>query len=182
MGVDFTQAMLQVGARRHRHRRLLLAAADALSLPFQEGVFDQAVEAIREAKARGFQVTTNTTVFLGENPKELRKMFDFMSDLGIDGMMISPGYSYEKAPDQDHFLKREQTKALFREILEDRGRWNFNHSPQFLDFLEGKKEYECTPWGNPTRNVFGWQRPCYLLQDGYAKTFRELEGLWAEDG
>ncbi|MCZ6691214.1 MAG: adenosyl-hopene transferase HpnH [Planctomycetota bacterium] len=140
----------------------------------EEGVFDKAVEAIRAAKARGFRVTTNTTVFDGEDPSELRKMFDFLQDLDVDGMMISPGYSYDKAPDQDHFLKREQTKSLFRQILKDRQKWSFNHSPQFLDFLEGKKEYECTPWGNPTRNVFGWQKPCYLLQDGYADSFSEL--------
>lgn len=139
-----------------------------------DGVFDRALEQIKVAKAKGFRVMTNTTIFNGDDPDELRKMFDLLKEIGIDGMMISPGYSYEKAPDQAHFLKREETKSLFRKILKGRGRWAFNHSPQYLDFLEGKKEYECSPWGNPTRNVFGWQRPCYLLDDGYARSYREL--------
>ena len=148
------------------------------------GVFDKAVQAIRTAKERGFQVMTNTTVFNGEDPAGIRKMFDLLAKIGVDGFMISPGYPYETAPDQDRFPRREETKALFREILKDRRRWSFNHSPQFLDFLEGKREYECTPWGNPTRNLFGWQRPCYLQQDGYARTYRELieETDWKKYG
>ena len=129
-----------------------------------------ALEAIKEAKARGFRVTTNTTVFDGHPPEDLHKFFDDMMAVGIDGMMISPGYSYEKAPRQDKFLKREKTKQLFREILgprrEKRGKkWDFNLSPLFLEFLEGKHEYQCTPWGCPNYNVFGWQRPCYLFSE-----------------
>jgi hopanoid biosynthesis associated radical SAM protein HpnH len=145
----------------------------------REGVFEVAVRAIKTAKARGFRVTTNTTVFDGENAAELHEMFDFLSELGVDGMMISPGYSYASAPDQEHFLKREQTRALFREVLapirSKRGRrWKFNHSPFYLKFLMGEIDYDCTPWGNPNYNVFGWQKPCYLLNDGYAKSFKEL--------
>lgn len=145
----------------------------------REGVFEKAVSAIKLAKEAEFRVTTNTTVFEGENPEELHEMFDFLAELGIDGMMISPGYSYAWAPDQEHFLKRERTKALFREILAPvstkRGkRWQFNHSSFFLDFLTGERDYECTPWGNPNYNVFGWQKPCYLLNEGYTQTFQEL--------
>ncbi|HKX27076.1 MAG TPA: adenosyl-hopene transferase HpnH [Blastocatellia bacterium] len=145
----------------------------------RQGIFDIAVSAIRAAKKRGFRITTNTTVFNGEDPAELHEMFDFLSELGVDGMMISPGYSYAWAPDQDNFLKREQTKALFREVLAPaqtrRGRkWQFNHSPFYLKFLIGEIDYECTPWGNPNYNVFGWQKPCYLLNDGYAGSFKEL--------
>lgn len=139
----------------------------------RDGTFDIAIEAIRAAKAAGFRVTTNTTVFEGENPEELRQFFDFVSTLGIDGMMISPGYSYAKAPDQEHFLKREHTKALFRQIFAGK-QWDMNHSPFFLDFLQGKREYQCTPWGNPNYSVLGWQKPCYLMADGYAASFQEL--------
>lgn len=144
----------------------------------RKGVFETAVKAIRAAKAKGFRVTTNTTVFEGTDPQEMQEFFDFIATLGTDGMMISPGYSYEWAPDQEHFLKREQTKALFREILAPykagRKNWNFNHNPLFLDFLTGVKDYECTPWGSPSYSVFGWQKPCYLLNEGYYASFKEL--------
>lgn len=150
----------------------------------REGVFKMATNAIRAAKAKGFRVTTNTTVFDGEKPEELHELFDFlMNELKTDGMMVSPGYAYQKAPDQEHFLRRENTKKLFREILrpsedkvnpERRKKWQFNHSSFFLDFLTGEKDYQCTPWGNPTRNVFGWQKPCYLMSDGYTTSFKEL--------
>lgn len=144
----------------------------------REGVFDTAVKAIKAAKGRGFRVTTNTTIFEGAAPGQMQEFFDFVSSLGVDGMMISPGYSYEWAPDQDHFLQREQTRSLFREILAPykagNKQWNFNHSPLFLDFLTGEKDYECTPWGSPSYSVLGWQKPCYLLNEGHYKTFREL--------
>lgn len=152
------------------------------------GIFDIAVKAIRAAKARGFRVTTNTTIFEGADPKEMQEFFDFVSELGTDGMMISPGYSYEWAPDQDHFLKREQTRALFREILAPfkagQKKWNFNHNPLFLDFLTGEKDYECTPWGSPSYSVLGWQKPCYLLNEGHYETFQELleETDWSQYG
>jgi len=149
----------------------------------REGTFDIAIRAIKAAKHAGFRVTTNTTVFEGENAEELRAFFDYASGLGIDGMMVSPGYSYEKAPDQEHFLKRERTKTLFRKALAGK-KWDFNHSPFFLDFLQGKREYQCTPWGNPNYSVLGWQKPCYLMADGYATTFRELmeETAWEKYG
>jgi hopanoid biosynthesis associated radical SAM protein HpnH len=141
----------------------------------REGGYDQAIEGVREAVKRGFRVTTNTTLFDGADPKSVRAFFDEMMELGVEGMMLSPGYSYEKAPDQKHFLGRARTRRLFRAILSNRKKsWQFNQSPLFLEFLMGKRTYACTPWGMPTYNVFGWQKPCYLLQDGYADTFSEL--------
>ncbi|MEX2598560.1 MAG: adenosyl-hopene transferase HpnH [Dehalococcoidia bacterium] len=151
----------------------------------REGVYDIAVEGIREAVRRGFRVTTNTTLFNTTEPLRVREFFDAMMNLGVEGLMVSPGYSYEKAPDQEHFLGRERTQQLFQEVLENKNpRWSFNQSPLFLRFLMGKQEFECTPWGNPLYNMFGWQRPCYLLQEGYAATFKELmeETPWEEYG
>ncbi|GAC1668933.1 MAG: adenosyl-hopene transferase HpnH [Candidatus Acidiferrum sp.] len=141
----------------------------------REGGYDLAVEGVKEALNRGFRVTTNTTLFDGADPNSVRAFFDEMMDLGVEGMMLSPGYSYDKAPDQKHFLGRARTRRLFRAILANRkSTWQFNQSALFLEFLMGKRTYTCTPWGMPTYNVFGWQKPCYLLQDGYADTFQEL--------
>ncbi|HEY0195359.1 MAG TPA: adenosyl-hopene transferase HpnH [Kofleriaceae bacterium] len=151
----------------------------------RDGVYDIAVDAIKEAVRRGFRVTTNTTLFEGANPEHMRGFFDDMMALGVEGMMISPGYSYQKAPDQEHFLRRERSQRLFSQMLESPHKsWRFNQSPLFLQFLMGKRDFECTPWGNPTYNIFGWQRPCYLLQDGYVKTFRELidDTEWSKYG
>ncbi len=141
----------------------------------REGTYDKAVEAIQLALQRGFRVTTNTTLFDGADAQSVRHFFDDMMDLGVEGMMLSPGYTYDKAPDQEHFLSRKKTRELFRQILSNRSeRWRFNLSPLFMEFLMGKRNYKCTPWGMPTYNIFGWQKPCYLLQDGYADTFEEL--------
>ena len=151
----------------------------------RDGVYEQAVAGVRAALDRGFRVTTNTTLFDNANPLRVRDFFDEMTALGVDGMMLSPGYSYSKAPDQEHFLRRERTHSLFRDILKDRKReWRFNQSPLFLQYLMGKQDFECTPWGNPLYNVFGWQRPCYLLQEGYAATFEDLmdDTGWDEYG
>jgi hopanoid biosynthesis associated radical SAM protein HpnH len=143
----------------------------------KEGGFDAAIEAIRQAKAAGFRVMTNTTFFDLDTPQDVIGVLDYLNDeLGVDNMQISPGYAYEKAPDQDHWLAVEETRELFRKAFGDgrRGKWRLNHSPLFLDFLEGKRDFECTPWGIPSYSLLGWQRPCYLLADGYAKTYREL--------
>ncbi len=141
----------------------------------REGTYDVAIDAMREAIARGFRVTTNTTLFEGAEPARVREFFDEMTALGVEGMMMSPGYSYSKAPDQGSFLQRRRTREMFAKILERPKRsWDFNQSPLFLEFLTGRRDYACTPWGNPTYNVFGWQKPCYLLQDGYAESFDEL--------
>ncbi len=142
----------------------------------REGTYEIALEAIRAARGRGFRVTTNTTLYAGIDPARVRSFFDQMMALGVEGMMVSPGYHYDKAPDQDHFLRREQTTNLFRQILARPKRsWRFNQTPLFLEFLRGGYDLECTPWGSPTFNLFGWQRPCYLLSEGgYAKSFREL--------
>jgi hopanoid biosynthesis associated radical SAM protein HpnH len=151
----------------------------------RDGVYDQAVEGIREAVKRGFRVTTNTTLFDTANPLRMREFFDTMMDLGVEGMMVSPGYSYSKAPDQEHFLRRQKTHEVFSAMFaQPKKRWKFNQSPLFLQFLMGKQDYECTPWGNPTFNLFGWQRPCYLLQEGYAPTFKALmdETPWENYG
>ena len=143
----------------------------------QAGTYDKAVEAIRLAKAKGFRVSINCTLFNDADPAEVARFFDDMQAEGLDGITVSPGYAYERAPDQKHFLNRTRTKELFRGIL-SRGaggkKWPFSQSTNFLNFLAGNTAYECTPWGNPTRTVFGWQKPCYLLGEGYAKTFREL--------
>ena len=142
----------------------------------QAGTFDRAVSAIKEAKRRGFRVSINCTLFDGAQPERVAKFFDDVMAMGVDGIMTSPGYAYERAPDQAHFLSRQKTKQLFRDILTyGRGKnWKFTQSPLFMSFLAGNENYKCTPWGKPTRNVFGWQRPCYLLGEGYAKTFAEL--------
>jgi hopanoid biosynthesis associated radical SAM protein HpnH len=141
----------------------------------REGGYEIAIEGIKAALDRGFRVTTNTTLFDGTDPKSVRAFFDEMMDLGVEGMMLSPGYSYDKAPDQKHFLGRARTRRLFGAMLANRkSSWRFNQSPLFLEFLMGKRDYPCTPWGMPTYNIFGWQKPCYLLQDGYADTFAEL--------
>jgi hopanoid biosynthesis associated radical SAM protein HpnH len=141
----------------------------------QEGVFELALSAIKAAKARGFIVNVNATIFDGHSADDVAAFLDFTEKLGV-GVSISPGYAYERAPDQDHFLSRRKTKELFRRIFElGRGKgWNLLHSTMYLDFLAGNQSYHCTPWGMPTRNVFGWQKPCYLLGEGYVKTFQEL--------
>ena len=143
----------------------------------QEGVFDKAVEAIKEAKEKGFRVTTNSTFFTNDSAHSIRAALDFLNDeLEVDAMMISPAYAYWKAPDQEHFLGVEETRKLFSETFAGgkRKKWRLNHTPLYLDFLEGKVDYECTPWGIPSYSIFGWQRPCYLQADGYAKTYKEL--------
>jgi hopanoid biosynthesis associated radical SAM protein HpnH len=143
----------------------------------RDGVFDKAVDAIREAKRRGFRVTTNTTFFSDDTPQTVREVLDYLNDeLEIDQMMISPAYAYQKAPDQDHFPGVEQTRRLFRAAFADgrRRRWRLNHSPLYLDFLEGRIDFRCTAWGIPSYSIFGWQRPCYLMGDGYASSYREL--------
>jgi len=141
----------------------------------REGGYELAVEGVKEALKRGFRVTTNTTLFDGADPKSVRAFFDEMMELGVEGMMLSPGYSYDKAPDQKHFLGRARTRRLFRAILANRKpTWQFNQSMLFLEFLMGKRDFKCTPWGMPTYSIFGWQKPCYLLQDGYTDSFSEL--------
>ncbi len=141
----------------------------------REGGYDKALEGIKVALDKGFRVTTNTTLFDGADPKSVRAFFDEMMELGVEGMMLSPGYSYDKAPDQKHFMGRARIRRMFRAILSNRKpEWKFNLSPLFQEFLMGKRDYACTPWGMPTYNIFGWQKPCYLLQDGYADTFEEL--------
>jgi len=152
----------------------------------RQGVFDVAVEAIRHACAEGFRVTINCTLYEGVTAKEMAGFFEFVSGLGVEGITVTPGFSYDTVPCRDVFLKRTVSKQLFREIfkLSKGRRWNFNHTSLYLDFLAGNQTYQCTPWGNPTRNIFGWQRPCYLLNEGYAASFKELieETDWEEYG
>jgi hopanoid biosynthesis associated radical SAM protein HpnH len=154
------------GLREHHDRSVCRA-----------GVFDRAIAAIRLLRTRGFRVNVNATLFDGAAPDEVAAFFDYVSDeLDVEGITVSPGYAYERAPDQAHFLNRRKTKQLFRDVFaRGRGRpWRLSHSSLYLDFLAGNQEYRCTPWGNPTRNIFGWQRPCYLLGEGYASSFKEL--------
>jgi hopanoid biosynthesis associated radical SAM protein HpnH len=153
----------------------------------QQGVYEKAIAAIKNAKAKGFRVNINCTLFNDAEPKRVARFFDDVKALGVDGITVSPGYAYERAPDQQHFLNRTRTKQLFRDIFRHAPKtaaWPFFQSPLFLDFLAGNQSYPCTPWGNPTRTVFGWQRPCYLLGEGYARTFKELmeETAWERYG
>jgi hopanoid biosynthesis associated radical SAM protein HpnH len=155
----------------------------------QKGVFKRAVSAIKAAKARGFRVNVNCTLFNQMTASEAAAFFDFcMDELNVEGITVSPGYAYERAPDQEHFLNRTKTKELFRDIFrigKSTGRkWRFSQSSMFMDFLNGNQQYHCTPWGNPTRNIFGWQRPCYLLGEGYADSFKALmeETVWEQYG
>jgi hopanoid biosynthesis associated radical SAM protein HpnH len=143
----------------------------------KDGVFDAAVAAVRDAQRRGFRVTTNTTVFNSDTPQSVIEVLDYLNDdLRVDEMMISPAYAYEKAPDQEHFLGVAETRELFRKAFAHgrRRRWRLNHSPLFLDFLEGKVDFSCTAWAIPSYSLLGWQRPCYLMADGYATSYREL--------
>lgn len=141
----------------------------------RDGTYDIALSAIKKAVDMGFRVTTNTTLFNTADPDRVRSFFDELMEVGVEGMMVSPGYAYEKAPEQDIFLERNLTKTLFKKILGDAKKsWRFNHSANFLAFLRGDIDYDCTPWGNPTYNVFGWQKPCYLLADGYVRSFKDL--------
>jgi len=151
----------------------------------REGGYELALDGIRAAIDAGFRVTTNTTLFDGADPNSVRTFFDEMMEVGVESMMVSPGYSYDKAPDQKHFMGRARTRRLFRTMLSNRKKiWRFNQSPLFLEYLMGKRNYKCTPWGMPTYNIFGWQKPCYLLQDGYAESYNELMETteWASYG
>jgi hopanoid biosynthesis associated radical SAM protein HpnH len=152
-----------------------------------DGVYDKAIEAIKLAQSKGFRVQINCTLFNDAEPEKVAAFFDEMKRTGIDGVTVSPGYAYERAPDQQHFLNRDKTKQLFRSILA-RGHggkdWNFTQSTMFLDFLAGNQTYACTPWSMPLRTIFGWQKPCYLLGEGYVKTFKELmeDTAWDDYG
>jgi hopanoid biosynthesis associated radical SAM protein HpnH len=150
----------------------------------QEGVFDKAVEAVKVAKAKGFRVNANATLFDNANPERMAAFFDYcMEDLKLDNLTISPGYAYERAPDQQHFLNRQKTRTLVRDIFsrDRKKQWRFSQSSLFLNFLAGNETYHCTPWSNPTRNVFGWQKPCYLLGEGFVGSFKELMETTAWD-
>jgi len=148
----------------------------------QDGVYDKAEQAIKNALAKGFRVNINATLFNNASAERMANFFDHMMDIGLNAMTVSPGYAYERAPDQEHFLNRQTTKNLFRDLFrlgkervkQGKTKWRFSQSSLYMDFLSGNQTYECTPWGNPTRNIFGWQRPCYLLGEGYVKTFKEL--------
>jgi hopanoid biosynthesis associated radical SAM protein HpnH len=141
----------------------------------RDGTYDIAIRAIQAAIKAGFRVTTNSTLFNNANPERYPEFFDTLMKLGVEGMMVSPGYPYEKAPDQEHFLHARETVSLFRRLLGRAKRsWRFNQSPLFIEFLKGNWQLECTPWGSPAYNIFGWQKPCYLLNEGYASSFREL--------
>ncbi len=142
-----------------------------------EGVFDKCIKVIKQAREKGFRVTINCTLFQNETADEVADFMDMAMELGVEGVTISPGYNYERAPQQDVFLKKKESKQLFRDLFKYGAgkKWRFNQSSLYLDFLAGNQTYACTPWGNPTRNVFGWQKPCYLLVgEGYAHTFEEL--------
>jgi hopanoid biosynthesis associated radical SAM protein HpnH len=159
--------MVHIDGLRERHDESVRKA----------GGFDAAVAAIKQAKDAGFKVMTNTTFFTQDTPHDVIEVLDYLNDeVGVDNMQISPAYAYEKAPDQEHWLGVQQTRELFRKAFADgrRKRWRLNHSPVFLDFLEGKRDLDCTAWGIPSYSLLGWQRPCYLLDDGYAATYREL--------
>ncbi len=157
---------IHVDALRERHDLLV----------GREGVFDRATAAIRLLLARGFRVNTNTTLFAGETPENAARLFDFLTDLGVEGMTVSAAFGYAAADAEAQFLSREAARNLFAAIFarDRQGKWRFNHSTRYLQFLAGTRDYACSPWGTPTRNIFGWQKPCYLLDDGYAATWKDL--------
>jgi hopanoid biosynthesis associated radical SAM protein HpnH len=142
----------------------------------RQGVFKVAVEAIRQAKEMGYRVSGNTTFFEGTTVEQAEKFLDFLNSLGVDGSTVASAFRYADAPDQEHFFGRKRTQEFFKELLgkNKKGRWDISHSPLYLEFLQGRRDYECTPWGNPNYSVLGWQKPCYLLDDGYAESFNEL--------
>jgi len=142
----------------------------------EEGVYDKAIQAIRAAKAKGYRVTTNTTFFDGVSVEYAEKFLDSVAPLGVDGMTVASAFQYADAPDQDHFPGRQKTMDFFKELLgkNKNRRWEFNHSPLYLEFLQGQRDYDCTPWGNPSYSVLGWQKPCYLFDEGYTQSFDEL--------
>jgi hopanoid biosynthesis associated radical SAM protein HpnH len=152
----------------------------------EEGVYDKAIDAIKLAKQKGFRVTTNTTFFGGVTVEEAEKFLDHLQPLDVDGMTVASAFQYPDAPTQDQFFGRRRTQEFFKELLSKNhnGRWNFSHSPFYLEFLEGKRDYDCTPWGNPSYSVLGWQKPCYLLDEGYAESFNALmeETEWEKYG
>lgn len=156
----------------------------------REGVYDKVIEVIKLAKNKGFRVNINCTLFQGEGAEEVADFFDYVTELGVDGITMSPGFSYDHAPRQDVFLPRTHTKELFRAIFQKqknprKKRWPISQSSLFIDFLCGNETYQCTPWSNPTYNIFGWQKPCYLLVDeGYAPSFKALmeETEWSNYG
>jgi hopanoid biosynthesis associated radical SAM protein HpnH len=156
---------IHLDGRRERHDRLV----------DRPGVFDHAVEAVRLLVSKGFRVTTNTTLYKGDTPESVAAFLDFLSSLGVEGLTVAAGFGYENASDQELFMDREEARRQFKELFRlGRGRWRFNHSSLYLSFLAGERDYACSPWATPTRNIFGWQRPCYLLADGYAASYREL--------
>jgi hopanoid biosynthesis associated radical SAM protein HpnH len=152
----------------------------------QDGVYDKVVEVIKTVQKMGFRANINCTLFDGIDPANVAEFFDSTMNMGVDSITVSPGYAYERAPDQEHFLSRQKTKNLFRDIFRHgKGKnWRFSHSPLYLDFLTGNQEYRCMPWGNPTYNIFGWQKPCYLLGEGFVPTFQRLmeETAWDDYG
>ena len=142
----------------------------------RQGVFKVAVEAIRQAKEMGYRVSGNTTFFEGTTVEQAEKFLDYLNSLGVDGSTVASAFRYADAPDQEHFFGRKRTQEFFKELLgkNKKGRWDISHSPLYLEFLQGRRDYECTPWGNPNYSVLGWQKPCYLLDDGYAESFNEM--------
>jgi hopanoid biosynthesis associated radical SAM protein HpnH len=138
----------------------------------REGTFNKVIESIKQAKKKGFRVSTNTSVFKNSEPSELEKLFRFLTGLGVDGLLVSPAFPYASVKG-DLFLTREEAEKKFRQI-DFFNKFPFMSSPLYLDFLKGKRRLRCTPWGNPTRNPLGWKSPCYLITDAYYATFDEM--------
>jgi hopanoid biosynthesis associated radical SAM protein HpnH len=140
----------------------------------KEGVFREAIEGIKAAKAAGFKVCTNTTVYRETDMAEIAELFEYLKPFDLDGHMISPGYAYSAVNDREIFLTREDIHEKFRDIDRIANQYTLNSTPVYLDFLKGERDLPCTAWGNPTYNVKGWKGPCYLITDAHYKTFEEL--------
>ncbi|MCH8061959.1 MAG: adenosyl-hopene transferase HpnH [Chloroflexi bacterium] len=151
---------------------------------YRKGVFKIAIRGIRNALDEGYRVTTNSTVFNGVDEEDITNMFEMLTEMGVEGCMVSPGYQFDSVPNQNLFISRQQARKVFKNILDPRRKIRFYNNPLYLDFLRGERDYQCTAWANPTYTVLGWREPCYLLGDRHTQDLNDLftDELWERYG